>query len=494
MSKIENSKLKIENLTPRSPIVVIMGHVDHGKTTLLDYIRKTNIVAKEAGGITQSIGAYEIKHNEKKITFIDTPGHEAFSKMRARGANVADLAILVVAADDGIKPQTKESIEILNSSKTPFIVAINKIDKPGADIEKAKNDLMANNVFLEGYGSNISWQAISAKNGQGVNELLDLILLAAEMENLTYEPKANASGVIIEAKADSRRGIVVSAIVKNGILKTGSRIATKSACGKIKILEDFLGKKTDELSPSGPAMILGFETLPQIGEEFIAGNIDLAEIQIPQIEKIKSQPIIEAENFRKLNLILKSDVSGSLEILSEIAKNISFEDIKTRIISESIGEITDGDVKNADSSKSIIIAFKTKQNKIAESAAKISNIKIISSEIIYELVEAIKDEIKLLAKPVPQGIFETIKIFSSKSLPAGRQGEEQLIGGRVVSGVFKNNQRLKILRAEKEIGNGKITNIKKHKQDANQVSSGEECGFMFESEIKINEGDKLIWM
>ena len=224
MSETQNKNLSA-NWRTRSPIVVVMGHVDHGKTSLLDFIRKTNIIAKEAGGITQSIGAYEIKHpsagsgQAKKITFIDTPGHEAFSKMRGRGAKVADLAILVVAAEDGVKPQTKESIEIIKETKTPFVVAINKIDKPNADIEKTKNDLMVNGVLLEGYGGNISWQAISAKTGQGINELLDLILLAAEMENLAYNPDENASGIIIEAKADSRSGIIVSAIVKNGVLK-----------------------------------------------------------------------------------------------------------------------------------------------------------------------------------------------------------------------------------------------------------------------------------
>ncbi|MBI5306327.1 GTP-binding protein [Candidatus Wolfebacteria bacterium] len=503
---------KIENLLPRSPIVAIMGHVDHGKTTLLDFIRKTNIVAKaaggeprsiaerEAGGITQSIGAYEIEHNKKRITFIDTPGHEAFSKMRGRGAKIADLAILVVAADDGVKPQTKESIETLIACKTPFIVAINKIDKPGVDIERAKNDLMANGILLEGYGGNISWQAISAKSGKNVNELLDLILLAAEIaaidseprqgrENLTYNPDENAGGVIIEAKADSRKGIVVSVIVKNGILKTGSRIATPSACGKIKILENFLGEKTVSLSPSSPAIILGFETLPQIGEEFFSGDIDLAKIEPMKIEKIKEQPMpaeTQSSQKQKFNAILKTDVSGSLEILSEIVKNLSFEDVKINIISESIGKITDGDVKSAMAGNAAIINFKTQINKIAENLAKINNIKIISSEIIYELVDAIKKEIKLLSKPLPQGIFEVVKLYSQK-------GKQQLIGGRVVSGIFRNNQRLKILRTEKEIGNGKIISVKKHKQDVNQVAAGDECGFMFESETKINENDKLVW-
>ncbi len=489
-----------ENLLSRPPIVVVMGHVDHGKTSLLDFIRRTNIIAKEAGGITQSIGAYEIEHPSagsgqvKKITFIDTPGHEAFSKMRARGAKVADLAILVVAADDGVKPQTKESIEIIKEAKTPFIVAINKIDKPNADIERTKNDLMANGVLLEGYGGNISWQAISAKNGQGVNELLDLILLAAEMENLTYNPDENGSGVIIEAKADSRRGIVVSTIVRNGTLKTGDRISSASACGKIKTLEDFLGRKIDILSPSSPAIILGFETLPQIGEEFISGDIDLIEFRAGAPEKPSTQfTASNKDNLPELNLIIKADVSGSLETLSEIIKSIVSEKVKVNVLDKSIGEITDGDVKNSVSTKSIIIGFRVKINKIAENLAKSQNVKIISSEIIYKLLESIQDEMRLLEKPLPQGELEVLKIFSTKSLPAGRQGNKQLIGGRVVSGIIKKNARLKIMRENNEIGSGKIMSIKKFKQEVNQVLLNEECGIALESDAKINEGDKLAW-
>lgn len=487
------SKKSSENksLTPRPPIVVVMGHVDHGKTTLLDFIRRTNITAKEAGGITQSIGAYEIKHNNKKITFIDTPGHEAFSKMRMRGANVADLAILVVAADDGVKPQTKESIEIIKETKTPFIAAINKIDKPNADIERTKNDLMSNGVLIEGYGGNISWQAISAKTGQGVNELLDLILLTAEMENLTYNTDENGNGVIIEAKSDSRRGIVVSAIVKNGTIKIGDRISTASACGKIKTLENFLGEKSEILYPSSPTMILGFESLPQIGEEFISGNIDLTASQskmpVEILKKEKPIQIVADKNGAiLLNLILKADVSGSLEILLEIVKNLPNDKIKINISDASIGDITDGDIKNAVSTKSMVIGFRTKINKIAENLAKAQSVKIISSGIIYELVESIEKEMKLLEKPLPQGEFKIVKLFSQK-------GKEQLVGGQVIWGTIKKNTRVKIKREENEIGNAKIISVKKFKQEVNQISSGEECGIMIESNVLLAENDQLIW-
>ncbi|MEK7593280.1 MAG: translation initiation factor IF-2, partial [Patescibacteria group bacterium] len=487
MPKIENSKLKIENLLPRPPIVVVMGHVDHGKSSLLDFIRKTNIVAKEAGGITQSIGAYEVEHHStssgqaKLITFIDTPGHEAFFKMRSRGAKAADLAILVVAADDGVKPQTLESIKILNLANTPFIVAINKIDKPNADIEKIKNDLTANGVLLEGYGGNVSWQAISAKTGEGVNELLDLILLSAEMENLTYDPKEKAQGFIIEAKTDSSLGNIAIAIVKNGVLKVGDLIATPTVIGKIKILENFLSKKVKKLEPSAPALISAFDNLPQIGEEFIAGHdidVETERKIVPEIAKNKI-----AAHLPTLNLIIKADVSGSLETLSEIIRNIKYENVGINVINESIGEITDGDVKSALSCRAIILGFKTKSTKIAERLAKDQNIKIIVSEIIYELIEAINNEAKLIEKPQPLAEAEILKIFSQK-------GKKQLIGGKVLFGSIKKNSRLKILRNNEEIGMGKVLNLKRQKQEINETKENEECGIMFESDVQINEGDR----
>lgn len=477
---------KTQSLLSRPPIVVIMGHVDHGKTSLLDYVRKTGIAAKEAGGITQSIGAYEIIHNEKKVSFIDTPGHEAFSKMRARGAKVADLAILVVAADDGVKPQTKESIETLNAAKTPFIIAINKIDKPSADIEKTKQDLTANGILLEGFGGNISWQAISAKTGQGVNELLDLILLSAEMENLTYDSNAPASGVIIETKIDSNRGIVANVIIENGVLKTGEKIATTSAIGKIKNLTNFLGKTVSELSPSSPAIILGFETLPQIGEKFFTGSqIDANLPPIAQISNSVIKPIHENSRII-LNLVIKADTSGSLETLSEIIKNLKHESVKINILNESIGEITDGDIKTAIAGKALIIGFGTKVNKIAENLAKIQEIKIIVSNIIYELIEAVENEVKLLEKPKPLGEFEVIKIFSQKN-------KEQLVGGRALSGVIKNNSRFEIIKNDKKTGFGKVVSLKQHKREISQISENEECGLFIESDTIISEGDHLIW-
>ncbi len=468
-----------KNLLPRPPIVVVMGHIDHGKTALLDFIRKTNVMAKEAGGITQSIGAYVITHNSKLITFIDTPGHEAFFKMRQRGAKVADLGILVVAADEGVKPQTNEAIKILKESQTPFVVAINKIDKSNADVEKTKQSLMQAEVLLEGFGGNISWQPISAKTGEGINELLDLILLATEMEQLVYNPEAKASGVIIESKMDSRRGLTATAIVKDGILRVGDEIVTSSAVGKVKILENFLGERVNELSSSSPALIIGFENMPQVGEEFFSGKVELTEIK--PVER-KSYEISIQEEDSRLNLILKADNFGSLEALSEIIK--TFDEV--RIINQSIGDITDGDIKLAQTAKVIIIGFKTRVSKAAENLAKAQNIKIITSEIIYELIKNLEEEFKTLKKPKIVGQLEILAVFDK------RENKRQVVGGRVLVGIFKNNLSVKTQRQEKIIGEGKILNLQKQKEDVGCVYEGEECGILLESDIIVNIGDQLI--
>ncbi len=460
-----------------------MGHVDHGKTTLIDYIRKTNIVAKEAGGITQSIGAYEIEHSGKHITFIDTPGHEAFTKMRSRGAVTADLAILVVAADEGVKPQTAEAIKILTETKTPFVVALTKIDRPGADVDKVKNDLSTNGIFLEGYGGNVSYQPISGKTGEGVNELLDLIILASDMEGLTYDPNTSASGYVIEAKRDKSRGLEVAVIVKNGTLRRGQKIMVGSVSGKIKILENFLGQAASELSPSSPAMVIGFEELPAIGEEFVAGeNIEL-QPRTPQISS-KKATIFSEKTEEGVSLILKAENSGSLEALTSVIQRITAH--KPIIIkAASVGEVYDGDLQLAVSTGSIIVAFHVKVNASAKRLAETHKIKILESDIIYKLVE----EIELLAAdttPPPEGDLETLAIFNQTD------PTKQVVGGKVVQGALKNKRTFEIVRDETVIGKGKITNLQHNKMDATEVPMGKECGLMANSETMIKTGDHLV--
>lgn len=489
------------NLKPRPPIVVVMGHIDHGKTTLLDYIRKTNVAGKEAGGITQSIGAYEIKvgnppspkatEGQRKITFIDTPGHEAFSKMRARGSQAADLAILVVAADEGVKLQTKEAISHIQAAKLPFIVAINKIDKSDINLEKVKNELTGAGVLLEGYGGNVSWQAVSAKTGQGVSELLDLILLAAEMENLKYNPQQPARGIIIEARIDNRRGIVVSAIVKDGVLRIGQEIATSTAWGKIKSSENFLGEKVDSLEPSAPALILGFGVLPQIGEEFLTGRASTRSPRSREIEAgrqgeagetaIKLSTAQTDKNSEKIKLILKADNAGELEALSDVVKNTG----GLEILSQGIGKINKNDWKLAINSQALIIGFRVKLDRTAENLSRISSVKVITSDIIYELVKKIEEYLALMTADNISGELEVLGVFGSP------EKGKQIIGGRIIQGLIKNQQKFEAWRKERNFAQGRILNIQEQRKDVAEVESGKEVGLLAETDDIIKVGDIL---
>ena len=502
----------------RPPVIVVLGHVDHGKTTLLDYIRKTNVAAREAGGITQSIGAYEITHaphesrtdaetnaedrgkgqrssassqresapaEGRRMTFIDTPGHEAFSKMRSRGAQVADLAILVVAVDDGVQPQTKEAIKIIQEAKIPYVVAINKVDKEGVDVSRAKNELTAAGVLLEGYGGNISYQPISGKTGKGVPELLDLLLLAADLEEMPFDPKNPAQGVILESKLESRRGIVATGIVKDGTLRVGDQIHAGSAFGKVKGLENFLGHRVKEIVPSSPAVILGFESLPEVGEKFSVGEKPLGDKAGNQ--KTRKPEIQIKEDELSANFILKADVSGTLEALKEVIKNMPKPDkIIMKIIDESVGDITDGDVKLAISSKASIIGFRVVPTRAAENLAQTHKIRIIISPIIYELLKAIDENFSRLDKTMVKGDLEILAIFGNKG------SNQQVVGGKVIAGQILNNGNPEIERRGTVLGTGKILNLQKAKKDSPVLETGSEGGLLIDSGVAIKPGDHLI--
>lgn len=462
----------------RPPVVAVMGHVDHGKTSLLDYIRQSRVALKEAGGITQSIGAYEIEHKGDKITFIDTPGHEAFKAMRMRGATVADVAVLVVAADDGPKPQTEESIKILEESKTPYIVAITKSDSPRADITKVQNELMGVGVYLEGKGGNISWQEVSSKTGEGIPELLDLIILTAEVNELTFDEDAPAKGYVIEAKKDSHKGILVSVILKDGKLHSGDNVLTHSATGKIKILENFAGKTTKELVPSAPAVIIGMETMPHVGDEFVAGpEVDLSK-HLPKAHQLVKAPTCES-NKKLMPMILKADVAGTLEVLRDVLID------KACVIEAVAGDITEGDVKSAIANGASIVAFRTGfNNKSVDLFAKSHQVKIFSSDIIYELVKSIEEYIELNSAPELAGRLEVLGSF-------GKKEDKQVVGGKVLEGVIKLGKKFEIRRKGVLLGEGKIINLQINKVDAKEVGAGSECGMLIDSLVNVKIGDEF---
>ncbi len=473
----------------RPPIIAVMGHVDHGKTTLLDYIRKTNLASHEAGGITQAIGAYEIDHGGKRITFIDTPGHEAFANMRTHGANIADLAILVVAADDGVKPQTKEALETVLKSKTPYIVAINKIDKNNADIEKTKKDLLQIGVFLEGYGGDISYHLISAKTGEGVNELLDLILLATELEDLGIDNRT-VSGVVITSRMDPRRGIVSGLILKNGTLKLGQHIATASASGKIKSLEDSLGKKIKEITPSSPALIVGFEGIPDVGEEFLAGEESDTEAftRLKKSEEMKKTPetaVANPDDLETIYIILKADETASLEALKNLTLKMPMGLI-VKIVEVSVGDVTENDVKLAQNTNAVVVGFKTKVDKAALNLARAHKIIVIDSPIIYELEKTLKDYAK---KMVPKEMrrLEVLAVFGDA------KGKERVVGGKVVLGPIKNQESFEIWENKKLIGRGRIMNLQSQRKDMAQVETGVEAGLLTQSDEPIKVGHNLLF-
>lgn len=505
MSKEGSTKKNETRMRP--PIVVVMGHVDHGKTALLDYIRKTNVVGKEAGGITQSIGAYEIEHGGKKVTFIDTPGHEAFSKMRGHGARVADLAILVVAADEGVKPQTEDALKYILKEKITFVVAINKIDKPNANIEKVKQELGKKGVLLEGFGGNVSWQAVSAKTGEGVNDLLDLILLAAELENLTYNPESPASGIVLTGHLDSRRGLVAGVIVTNGKLQRSQPLFTESAKGKVKILEDFQGNQIALLEPSAPAMILGFETLPEIGEEFFTDPSQIR--KEPRVSGTAPKATVDKEvssdevagEGKKINVILKADEAGSLDALEHIIQKLTNQ-VSITIIDKGIGAISENNIKHAATTGAIIVGFKVKEDKAAINMAKIQNVTIMTSAIIYELEKQLEEYIQEETSEKGR-IVEILALFGkreeSKSLDGAsldtsrdRRGK-QTVGGKVLQGPIKNQEPFTVLRDEKEIGSGKIINLQSGKKNVTQIESEQEAGFLVERGVVIQVGDKLVF-
>ena len=489
LSLMTPKKLEQKNPEKRPPIVAIMGHVDHGKTTLLDYIRSTNVAGKEAGGITQSIGAYEIEHSGTKITFIDTPGHEAFAKMRARGAKVADLAILIVAADDGVKPQTKNALSYIQKEKVPFVVAINKIDKTNADVEKTINDLMQLGVYLEGRGGNVSWNQISAKTGEGVNDLLDLLLLASEMEDIHCSGDHVASGIIVSVKLDPKRGICSAGVVKNGTLEQGMMVATHTASGKIKILENFLGKSVKSLVPSAPAMIIGFEKPPKVGEVFCAHK-DVSSLQtaLKTFEQDNTETLGGEmdDGTQRVSVFIKADELGSLEALSDILRGMK-DTLAISIVKSGIGPITESDMKDGESMKAVIVGFKTKIDKAAENFAQAKGVRVLVSDIIYKLVEDLETYVGGAIEKEKRAI-EILGVFGAV------KGKERVVGGRVLCGPIHGNESFEVWHGSRKTGEGRILNLQTNKKDIMEAEKDIEVGMLVECESDIRIGNHLIFL
>lgn len=488
------------NLIPRPPVVVVMGHVDHGKTKLLDYIRKTNVAEHEAGSITQHIGAYEIIHNTRKITFLDTPGHEAFSKLRARGAKAADIAILVVAADDGVKTQTIEAIDHIKHAELPFIVAINKIDKPEANPEKVKKELAEHDVLVESWSGQVPSVEISAKQGQNINELLDLVLLLSDLNELKANPEKRGEGLVIETNLDPRRGIVASLLILDGTIKTGDYISSGTATGKIKIIEDFLGNSIKQAYASSPVLVIGFTKPPQVGEKFITDKVPFTiALKIARkigefIEKsVYGEPgqTIEPEETIKntVNIIIKSDVQSSAEAIKESFEKMTLENSNIKILKAETGNVNDSDFKLADLSDAVIIAFNVKIDITLPLYEKLKE-KLISGNIIYDVLDKAKELIETSLKPKPEreeiGRLQVLAIFRHEK-------NRQVIGGKVTLGEIVKNARIEVMRSDAVIGQGRIISVQSEKKETGKVEAGREAGIAVDfGEPKIAVGDILV--
>lgn len=493
--------------TPRPPVVAIMGHIDHGKSTLLDYIRKTNTTEGEAGGITQHVAAYEIFHKkedlpaqaggtEGRITFLDTPGHEAFKSIRARGASVADIAVLVVSAEDGVKPQTLEALKWIRAEKVPMLVAITKIDKPSANPEMVKQTLAEHDVYVEGYGGDVPMVALSGKSGVGVKEFLDMILFMAEFEHLTGEDDRWATGIIVESKLDPKKGVTAVGVIKDGKVVVGQVAASVGAIAPLRFFLNGEGEQVETLTFSSPIQIIGWDNLPPVGAVFEIFDDKKAAQFYADSEAAKAKKPRQAmqtttdENAINLNLIIKADSAGSLEaILYELSK-ISRERIAVKIVLSDVGTISEGDVKSAMTTPgTVIMGFHTKIDPPAAAIAERTlGIEVGLFDIIYKLTERVEE---LLNERVPKieteeimGRAKILKVFSKAK-------DKQVVGGRVESGMIEKGAILKILRGEMELGRGKVKELQQSKVATESVSEGTEFGALIESKIEIMPGDYI---
>lgn len=491
-----------EDLRPRPPIVTVMGHVDHGKTSLLDAIRKTKVTDKEAGGITQHIGASEVYVNGKKVVFLDTPGHEAFTQMRLRGAQVTDIAILVVAADDGIMPQTIEAISHAKAANIPIIVAINKIDKPAANIEKVRQELSNNGLIVEDWGGDVIDVPVSAKQGQNLDKLLEMVLLVAEMEELKANPNRPAVGTVIESNLDKGRGPVATVIVSNGTLKVGDPIIAGTAYGKIRALVNDKGQRVKKASPSTPVEILGLNEVPMAGDQFVVMPSEKAARVVGEKrrtklrdEQMKASSKITLEDLfdkmqdgevKELNIILKADVQGTAEAIRQSIEKISTEEVQLKVIHSGVGAITDSDIMLSSASNAIVIGFNVRPTSSAIALAEREQVDMRTYRIIYELIEDLEKAMKGMLDPeykeVVIGQAEVRNIFKVS-------GVGTIAGCYVIDGKITRSAKARLVRDGIVIYDGSIGSVRRFKDDVKEVNRGYECGITLENFNDIKEQD-----
>ena len=494
-----------KDMVPRPPVVCVMGHVDHGKTSLLDCIRNTHVTDREAGGITQHIGAYTVSINKQKITFLDTPGHEAFTAMRMRGANATDIAILVVAADDGVMPQTVEAINHAKAAGVEIIVAINKIDKPGANVERVKQELSEYELIPEDWGGSTVFVPVSAKNNEGIDDLLEMILLTSEVLELKANPNRKARGLVIEAELDKGKGPVATILVQKGTLHVGDYIAAGACSGKVRAMMDDKGRRVKEAGPSTPVEILGLSDVPNAGEILVQTDNDkeaknfaatfVAENKKNLLEETKAKMSlddlfnqIQEGNLKELALVVKADVQGSVEAVKQSLVKLSNDEVAVRVIHGGVGAINESDVMLATASSAIIIGFNVRPDANAKSMAEQNGVDIRLYRVIYQAIEDVEAAMKGMLEPVYEekviGHAEVRQLFKAS-------GVGTIAGSYVLDGTFQRGCKVRISREGNQIFEGNLASLKRFKDDVKEVRSGYECGLVFEGFNDLQEFDQV---
>ena len=488
----------------RPPVVAVMGHVDHGKTSLLDAIRSADVVSGEAGGITQHIGAYQVKRKDRVITFLDTPGHEAFSAVRAHGARITDVAIIVVAADDGVKPQTKEAIRFVKEAGVQMVVAINKVDKPGADVPRVKQELSELELVPEDWGGKTVMVEVSAKTGQNIEQLLDMVLLVADLEDLRALSDGLSNGVVIESHVESGRGPVATLLVGNGELNVGDIIVSGATYGKIRSLQDYRGRKIKQAGPGTPVVVAGLKAVPAFGEPFHEvedehqAKVDTVATQrqssiksLMGVKKIGYEELkdaITAGKVKELNVVLKADVQGSLETLQDSLATLRNDEVGVKIVQFGLGDISESDITAAKTARAMLLGFNVGINSSVKQLAVRENVKVQLYKVIYELLDDIRGVLSsMLAPEVIEHTAAKLEILGVFKITK----TQVICGGKVTSGKIEPSQQIKIMHGGAEIGRGRLASLQKNKQPAKEVLESEECGLSVDTTAKIELGDEL---